>query len=451
MARISWILPALFLGLPGCSRQEAPPTRSDPPARPELDFRKIPRPLFGEDFTDESGTPDFAGRTSPGPAVPQEGRPTVPADPVQGSAIPRDAVLSDPLPLGTAAAKDGPSEPPAVSAVRPVVLKTDGAAGLAMDRSGGSFEAGPPPERGAAGRVPPGAAHPVPPAPAQAEAGLLGGGTPRPASASIQEPTRGAPQQGSSAMVPGIAAASHDPLGSLFEDCRRRFKELSSKTEGDEFTAIERADLESRLIALFFLRDRRSIEDYRDIIRSFKDEEPVNVEVELLLAALYQRVGQADLRDKALERVSQATTAPASASGLKLTGLAFARDIRGYRSYTPAAAAEFAAGDEVLVYGEIDGFKSTPVSRPSGGMGQRRSFSADLVLRGASGEELDRREILRAGSAVEIVEETTKPVHFWGRYPLPAHIAPGSYRLEIEARDLEGQKKAKGRLSLKVR
>jgi hypothetical protein len=239
-----------------------------------------------------------------------------------------------------------------------------------------------------------------------------------------------------------------DTLEEIFQVLRQKYNASTAGAGNDQYAAIERADLEAKLIATFFIRDRKKIEDFRDLIRSFRDDSMVNVELELLKAALYQKVGQTDLRDRALARVVEAT-APAGGT-LRLLGLAFARDIRGYRSFTPLAASEFAPGEEALIYGEIEGFRSAPVvsgARTS----HRRSFAAELVLRDEAGKEVDRRELLRTGQAVEVVENPAKPVHFWGRYPFPASLSPGSYRIEIEVQDLEGQKRTKGRLPLKIR
>jgi hypothetical protein len=293
----------------------------------------------------------------------------------------------------------------------------------------------PPPAAPLAARKPP------PPAPAHpaGEASVV------PASAG---PTESAPQP-SIRTAPREAGVrdQDDTLEEIFQALRQKYN-ASTAAGNDQYAAIERADLEAKLIATFFIRDRKKIEDFRDLIRSFRDDSMVNVELELLKAALYQKVGQADLRDRAIERVREAT-APASGT-LRLQGLAFARDIRGYRAFTPLRAAEFAPGEEVLIYGEIEGFRSTPLSSGAGSK-HRRSFAAELILRDEAGTEIDRRELLRAGQAVEVVEDPAKPVHFWGRYPFPASLSPGSYRIEIDVQDLEGQKRTKGRLSLKIK
>jgi hypothetical protein len=244
------------------------------------------------------------------------------------------------------------------------------------------------------------------------------------------------------------AGAEADSLDALFREYRERFRSLAPRPAGDDFALIERADLEAKLIALFFLRDRRNLEDYREIIRSFQEEGPGSLELELLKAALYQKIGQADLRDRAMERAAGKATPAAGA--LSLGRLAFAREIRGYRSYTPRGDSEFRPGEDVLLYGEIEGFRNVPTFR-NGSPAHRRSFSAELVLRRADGQEVDRRELLRAGAAVEVVDDAAKPVHFWGRYPLPAGIAAGAYRLEVEANDLEGHRRVRGGLPLKVR
>jgi len=245
----------------------------------------------------------------------------------------------------------------------------------------------------------------------------------------------------------GVAAAGPDSLDSLFKDYRERYRSLPAPKAGDDFALIEKADLQGKLIALFFLRERR-LADYREIIGSFQEEGPVSVELELLKAALYQRIGQADLRDRAMERA--AAKASPGAGAFALARLAFAREIRGYRSFTPRGDSEFRPGEEVLLYGEMEGFRNTPTIR-NGSPAHRRSFSVELVLRRADGQEMDRRELLRAGAAVEVVEDAARPVHFWGRYPLPHDLAAGAYRLEIEASDLEAHRRARGGLPLKVR
>jgi len=240
-----------------------------------------------------------------------------------------------------------------------------------------------------------------------------------------------------------------DAMERLFERYSQKFKDLASRSDTDEYAAMERRDLESKLIALFFLRDRKRLEDYRDLIRSFQEKDPVNVELELLKAALYQKVGLTDLRDRSLARI-QKSILPLSGD-LRVQGLSLAQEIRGYRSFTPLPAAEFSGGQILLLYGELEGFRNTPVSRGGARILQRRSFQAELILRDETGKEMDRRELLHAGSAVDFAEDASKPVHFWGRYPIPAHLTPGSYRLEVEARDLEGNTSARSSLSLRIR
>jgi hypothetical protein len=271
------------------------------------------------------------------------------------------------------------------------------------------------------------------------------------ASSSYREPPSSAPSAGglSAPATARAEAQGADPLEDLFRAYRDRIREGAARPPADDYEAIERADVEGKLIALFFLRERRNLEDYRDLIRSFREEGPVNVELELLKAALYQKIGQADLRDRALERAGTASSSGSAA--LRLSQLAFASEIRGYRSFTRRTAPDFAAGEELLIYGEIEGFKNSPAPGAAGAPAHRRSFSAELVLKGADGAEVDRRELLKAGQAAEVVDNPAKPVHFWGRYPVPAQLAPGRYRLWVEATDLESQRKTHAALPLQVK
>jgi hypothetical protein len=259
------------------------------------------------------------------------------------------------------------------------------------------------------------------------------------------------PTQASAAAALGTAAPREegDPLDALFRTYCERLRAAVARAATESFPTIERADLESKLIALFFLRGPRDLEEYRDLIRSFGDDGPVNLELELLKAALYQRVGQPDLRDRALARVA-AGAAPTVAA-LRVTGLSFARQIRGYRDLTRVEPPEFTAGQDLLLYGEIEGFKSAPAGVQRSAASYRRSFAAQLVLRGADGAEIDRRELLRAGQATEVVDDPARPVHFWGRYPLPAKLSPGAYRVEVEAADLESERRARASIGLTVR
>jgi hypothetical protein len=261
-----------------------------------------------------------------------------------------------------------------------------------------------------------------------------------------------APEEAIDAAFPSAAAVKpgaspDDAIEDLFRSYVERLRAADAAPAGDVFSAIERADIESKLLALFFIRDRMKIEDYADLIRSFRDDGPMHIEVEILKAALFQRVGRTDLRDRALARISRFTVQ--GGGGLKMTGLSFAKEILGYRRYTPAVPAEFSPGQELLIYGELEGFVNAPAG--DGSASFRRSFAAELVLRDAAGAEADRRELLRAGHAVEVVEDAAKPVHFWGRYPLPARLQPGSYRLEIEARDVEGGTRGMAQLAFTIR
>ncbi len=289
---------------------------------------------------------------------------------------------------------------------------------------------------------------PVPDSPPPRAAPL--GRRPPTAADSANPPTPGSPPRGGLNTRPArIRGTESDPLEEIFRGTLERYRAASSRPTEDDYAVVERGELEAKLIALFFLRDRRDLEEYRDLIRSHREGDPVPVELDLLRAALYQKIGQPDLRDRTLSRLR--TSVLGAEMNFRLEQAAFAREIRGYRNFTRIEAAEFAPGEEILLYGEFDGFKNSPTAQGGGAAGYRRSFTAQLVLKSENGEEIDRRDLLRAGQAVEVVVDPEKPVHFWGRYPVPRDARPGEYRLDIEASDLESRQKAHVRLPLKIR
>ncbi len=395
----SWgILLAALTGcaLPGSLGESGPPA-------PNEEFSRPPMPIFGEEG--RGGAPGAA--SAPVPATPS-----------------RSAGASRPE---RAAARTSEQEP-VPSSLTPQVAPLGG--------------------RPAAVRTAPMGA-----LPGSLSAGAAAGATPRAQATNSdrREPfSEGSADPGGLNTRPTrIRGTESDPLEDIFRGCLERYRAANSRPTEDDYAVVERGELEAKLIALFFLRDQRNLEEYRDLIRSHREGDSAPVELDLLRAALYQKIGQPDLRDRALSRLR--TSVLAGEKEFRLAQAAFAREIRGYRNFTRIETAKFTAGEEILLYGEFEGFKNSPAAQAGSAAGHRRSFAAQIVLKGQDGEEIDRRDLLRAGQAVEVVVDPEKPVHFWGRYPVPRDARPGEYLLDIEASDLEGRQKAHARLPLTVR
>jgi hypothetical protein len=256
--------------------------------------------------------------------------------------------------------------------------------------------------------------------------------------------------------VPG--ALETFPDGSLIEELESRWSRQWSSLPGGIGQVDEdpqREQLAKRLLAIGFLRPGsaeapRSIEEALSYARATLREP----EHKLMAAAFLESAGR---REEAVELVAEVSggigapgTETALAERFRLENLAFARSIEGPGKFTVAEPEDLRAGKTVLVYGEFRNFRSVLDSRGDTPV-HHRAFAASLELLGESGEKVDRLDFLPEGRGYQAAAEQGAIVNFWARYRISPNLAPGKYRIVVEAKDLLGGAQSSSELTLELR
>ncbi|WP_197525826.1 hypothetical protein [Pseudobythopirellula maris] len=127
---------------------------------------------------------------------------------------------------------------------------------------------------------------------------------------------------------------------------------------------------------------------------------------------------------------------------LRIRNLTLCDEIYGFGAYEPAVRAEFAPGDQMRVYAEIDNYRSVSTEQ-----GMRTAVATSYRLVNAAGLLVDSDEFSR-------VEDhcltRRRDFHIQYGVPLPAELTPGTYRLELTLTDLLGDKIATDAVPLQV-
>ncbi|MBN1421374.1 MAG: hypothetical protein JXP34_21555 [Planctomycetes bacterium] len=234
------------------------------------------------------------------------------------------------------------------------------------------------------------------------------------------EPAGGAP-----AAAPAPASG---PSGDGFADRLARLQPLVKK-RADQRTlreTLEVNQLVRELVSLYFLG--RAPDPPLEFFETLDRLDAPSIDVRALAIAVYQSVGLTKERDRAIGDLQRAAL---GATEFALKEAAFAKEVLGLGSYTPIPADALRAGQSVLIYGELEGLRS----RPSNEGRYRRIFRLRLAIVDAGGNEYDRRTYQPKDESAEAIPS----VFFSIPYEIPRALAPGEYRLTIEAEDLEGK------------
>lgn len=134
------------------------------------------------------------------------------------------------------------------------------------------------------------------------------------------------------------------------------------------------------------------------------------------------------------QQVDAAAARLADLSPLALTQLTFCSEVTSFGVVTPFTSNEFAAGQPVLLYAEVENFKSQPVQQ-----GFRTALKSSYQILDAGGRRI-------SGTEPQLMEETchTPRRDYFLRYRLnlPAGLAAGSYTLQLSIEDTLSQKSA---------
>jgi hypothetical protein len=144
----------------------------------------------------------------------------------------------------------------------------------------------------------------------------------------------------------------------------------------------------------------------------------------------------------ALKALRDAEAQLAAESSLEVKSLAFCSEVRAFGSYAKFAAADFDPGQEVLLYAEIDNFRSDEAKG-----GYRTSLQGSYHILDATG-----RSVAEHSFPVDEDHCTSRRRDFFipFRLYLPK-LSPGEYTLQLTVEDQLAKKFGQGTIALRIK
>lgn len=145
----------------------------------------------------------------------------------------------------------------------------------------------------------------------------------------------------------------------------------------------------------------------------------------------------------ALPQLREATNYLAAATGkLEVRGLSFCTEVLGYGMLTPFDSYHFTAGQEVLLYSELENFAA-----------ERLSDGYETHFQGAY-EVFDRAGKRVADNVLppdqQVCNNYRRDYFIAYRLHLPSHLAAGRYRMEVTMEDLKGKKYGQSSIEFEI-
>jgi hypothetical protein len=131
------------------------------------------------------------------------------------------------------------------------------------------------------------------------------------------------------------------------------------------------------------------------------------------------------------------------AGPLGLAHLAFCTEVNSYGVYKPFEKFEFTAGQEVLLYAEVDGFKAEVHSD-----GFRTTLSSGYEIVDSKGTTVDTREF---GVTEEVCRNRRRDYFIRYQFHLPQQLAAGTYTLRLKMTDALSQKSGEATIDFSIK
>jgi hypothetical protein len=271
---------------------------------------------------------------------------------------------------------------------------------------------------------------------AEAQAAALVEISPKPADLHVTPASAVAPAGTTAATVRPTTYERAPELPKSFE---QRLYELIVELEspaapGESTDATDAIAREVHLRLLYLIAGRRE-----DALRPINGMEPARQEFwsrELYgLGALFdaQRIPDNQVRAaEAALHLSDATARLRDAAALVVRSMAFCTEVHSYGVYKPFEQYTFQPGQEVLLYAEIENFKSE--LSPDG-------FRTALVSRyqiiDKQGQQIEEHDF---GSTEEVCRQRRRDFFIRYQFTLPTRLYDGGYTLKLTIEDTLGQK-----------
>ncbi|QEG39852.1 hypothetical protein [Roseimaritima ulvae] len=145
----------------------------------------------------------------------------------------------------------------------------------------------------------------------------------------------------------------------------------------------------------------------------------------------------------ALPHLREATSHMAAATGtLEVRSLAFCTEVESFGRITPFESTRFQAGQQVILYSEVDGFAAERLST-----GYETQFQGSYEIFDASGKRLFQR-VLPADQ--QICNNYRRDYFIGYIMHLPSQLAAGKYRLELTLEDMKGKKYGQSSIDFEI-
>lgn len=135
----------------------------------------------------------------------------------------------------------------------------------------------------------------------------------------------------------------------------------------------------------------------------------------------------------ALPQLREATNYLAAATGkLEVRALAFCTEVESYGRITPFETTRFAAGQQVILYSELECFAAERLSD-----GYETHFQGAYEIFDRAGKRVADRVL---PPDRQVCNNYRRDYFIAYRLHLPSHLEPGRYRMEVTMEDLKGKK-----------
>lgn len=148
------------------------------------------------------------------------------------------------------------------------------------------------------------------------------------------------------------------------------------------------------------------------------------------------------LVDAAARHQAEASAKLRSMGSLQLRNFVTCREVYGYGAYDPLPDPQYTPGDQIILYAEIDNYRSDATSE-----GYRTTLASSYRLVDEQGKEV------AAGDFPEVDDlclTLRRDFHIQYGVTLPTLLQPGEYRLELTVNDRLGDKLGHDELALTV-
>ncbi|MBX9789357.1 MAG: hypothetical protein K2Y37_10620 [Pirellulales bacterium] len=131
------------------------------------------------------------------------------------------------------------------------------------------------------------------------------------------------------------------------------------------------------------------------------------------------------------------------AGPLELRNLLFCTEVTSFGVYKPFASSQFAPGQEVLLYAEVDGFKVDSVRD-----GFRTALASNYEIVDRQGAAVDAREF---GLTEEVCRNRRRDFFIRYQFHLPSRLADGAYTLRLKVNDALGHKTSVANIEFSIK